>query len=330
MCAKLAYWISNSVGFFAAKRLKFDGTLTCSGDLPVQVRDTLAGLKDEVPRSDVNKQFFIRQAEAMLERGETPTLASAGIAGLIDTDVSGGRGAAANPGRELLKSMARNDPYYKRNRQHLCSFYAKGACNRGDECPYRHELPVDNDLAKQNIKDRYYGSNDPVARKMLIKGKMPKPPEDRGITSLYLQGVEAGISESDLRDNFLVFGDIRTIAMLRKSHAAFVTFATREGAERAMEESFMNCSVKGHVLRVSWGKPKTAAGKDLSKPSPTGESDLNRAALRGVLIVVILGAISKEPTADAVADIPLPPPPGALKYASQNPNNLAARVSDDA
>lgn len=63
-------------------------------------------------------------------------------------------GKADSAGKELLKRLARNDPNYKRNRPHICSFYAKGACNRGDACPFRHELPVENELSHQNIKDR--------------------------------------------------------------------------------------------------------------------------------------------------------------------------------
>jgi len=43
-------------------------------------------------------------------------------------------------------------------------------------------------LAKQNIVDRYYGKNDPVAKKMLreqaeIKGM--KAPDDKSIVSYY-------------------------------------------------------------------------------------------------------------------------------------------------
>ena len=40
---------------------------------------------------------------------------------------------------------------------------------RGEECPYRHEKPTDPDdpLADQNIKDRYYGVDDPVAAKLM-------------------------------------------------------------------------------------------------------------------------------------------------------------------
>ena len=45
---------------------------------------------------------------------------------------------ANRAGREMLKGLARTDPFYKRNRPHICSFYVKGECNRGDECPFRY------------------------------------------------------------------------------------------------------------------------------------------------------------------------------------------------
>ena len=49
---------------------------------------------------------------------------------------------------------------------------------------FRHEQPEDNELAKQNMQDRYYGRNDPVARKILTKhadAQGLKPPEDVSI-----------------------------------------------------------------------------------------------------------------------------------------------------
>jgi pre-mRNA-splicing factor RBM22/SLT11 len=48
-------------------------------------------------------------------------------------------------------------------------------------------MPTTGELADQNIKDRYYGINDPVANKMLRKlGEAPKlePPEDQSIMTL--------------------------------------------------------------------------------------------------------------------------------------------------
>lgn len=71
----------------------------------------------------------------------------------IDYESSYGK---ARPNDTILK-LQRTTPYYKRNRAHVCSFYIRGECTRGAECPYRHEMPITGELSQQNIKDRYYG-----------------------------------------------------------------------------------------------------------------------------------------------------------------------------
>lgn len=53
--------------------------------------------------------------------------------------------------------MQRTTPYYKRNRAPICSFFVRGECKRGAECPYRHEMPTTGELAEQNIKVRLPG-----------------------------------------------------------------------------------------------------------------------------------------------------------------------------
>lgn len=59
----------------------------------------------------------------------------------------------------------------------------KGTCTRGDECPYRHELPdpdntYENVDRETNIKNRYHGRNDALATKMIdhLGAHMPKAP----------------------------------------------------------------------------------------------------------------------------------------------------------
>ena len=76
-----------------------------------------------------------------------------------DSMIPSSAGPSTSAGHDLLKqlSRARADPSgisQKRNRPHLCSFYAKGTCTRGDACPFRHELPVQTEMSHQNIKDR--------------------------------------------------------------------------------------------------------------------------------------------------------------------------------
>ena len=53
--------------------------------------------------------------------------------------------------------------------------------------PDRHEIPAENGLEKQNLQDRYYGRNDPVAKKILrdnAESKGLTPPEDKSVVSL--------------------------------------------------------------------------------------------------------------------------------------------------
>lgn len=69
---------------------------------------------------------------------------------------------------------------------------------------HRHEKPTDPDdpLADQNIKDRYYGINDPVADKLLKRAStMPRldPPEDKSITTLYIGGLGDTVTDGDLK-----------------------------------------------------------------------------------------------------------------------------------
>lgn len=54
---------------------------------------------------------------------------------------TGAGGGKATPASDVLAKLARTTPYYKRNLPHICSFWVKGECKRGEECPYRHEKP---------------------------------------------------------------------------------------------------------------------------------------------------------------------------------------------
>nr|CAD7420692.1 unnamed protein product [Timema poppensis] len=111
--------------------------------LPIQVRDAALRIKDDLPRSDVNKEYYIQNMDKEL--------------GKIDATTPAGAVGKSQAASDLLMKLARTSPYYKRNRPHICSFWVKGECKRGEECPYRHEKPTDPDdpLADQNIKDRY-------------------------------------------------------------------------------------------------------------------------------------------------------------------------------
>ncbi|XP_074648846.1 pre-mRNA-splicing factor RBM22-like [Tubulanus polymorphus] len=257
--------------------------------LPVQVRDAALRIADEMPKSDVNKEFYTQNIETQLANQEE------GSVGLL--------GKAQTPSDMLLK-LARTTPYYKRNRPHICSFWVKGECKRGEECPYRHEKPTDPEdpLADQNIKDRFYGMNDPVADKLLKRySHMPKlePPEDKTITTLYI-GNLGEIVEKELRDHFYQFGEVRSITMVPKQQCAFVQFTSRTSAENAAEKSFNKLIIDGRRLNIKWGRSQAATpGKGYE------DDEMNLEPVPG-----LPGALPLPP--EDINAMGLPPPPSMM------------------
>jgi pre-mRNA-splicing factor RBM22/SLT11 len=218
-------------------------------------------IQDQMPSSDVNKEYWTQNMERKLAESDgTRPIGELG---------------KAQPPSDLLVRMTRSQPYYKRNRPHICSFWVKGECKRGEECPYRHEMPTDpNDpLARQNIIDRYHGVNDPVAEKLLKRAKAYptlEAPEDKTVTSLFVGGLTEAITEKDLRDNFYQYGEIRSISIIPKQNCAFVTFTTRTAAEAAADGTFNKLVIKQQRLKILWGKSQgqtTPAAGDIAGSS---------------------------------------------------------------
>eukprot|EP00976_Prorocentrum_cordatum_P116903 1196228-Prorocentrum_minimum.AAC.15 len=210
--------------------------------LPVQVRDQCIGASgNELAKSDVNREYQAEQIDKAQAEG-------------IDFDAQYGK-AKKN---DLLLKLQRTAPYYKRNRAHICSFFARGECTRGAECPYRHEMPDTGPLSEQNLKDRFYGVNDPVAEKMLSRAAdMPvlTAPEDRSIMTLYVGGMDSRIEEEDLKGAFYAYGEISAIKVIRDRNCAFVTYTSRSAAERAAESLVNKLVIKGVRCKLMWGKP---------------------------------------------------------------------------
>ena len=183
------------------------------------------------------------------------------------------------PRNETLVKMQRMAPFYKRNLAPVCTFFIRGECNRGTECPYRHEMPTDTELTEQNIKDRYYGVNDPVAEKILARmDEVPKmtPPEDTSITTLYIGGVPEEATEEDLRDQFYAYGELSSLKVVPEKKCGFVNYASRGDAERAAEALASRLTIKGVSCKLMWGKPQipvqSSTGGEASVPmDPTGE-----------------------------------------------------------
>ncbi|KAF8586530.1 pre-mRNA-splicing factor SLT11 [Ramaria rubella] len=229
--------------------------------LPTQVRDTALALKNEAPSSDINREYYSQNMDGKLDGNKSG----------LDS------GRAQSAGKEMLKQLARTDPYYKRNRPHVCSFFAKGECKRGDECPYRHEKPVETELSHQNIQDRYYGRNDPVARKILSQHADSQglaPPDDTSITSLFISSLPQPTTEQSLRTTVvssipsIPATAIKSVVYVAKSRCAFVNFKDRESAEYAAQAWASGLDVEGERVGVRWGRSRPAGAKGKAPQVP--------------------------------------------------------------
>ncbi|PON40705.1 Splicing factor-like protein [Parasponia andersonii] len=284
--------------------------------LPVQVRDTALSINsnDAIPKSDVNREYFAEEHDRKARAG-------------LDYESSYGK---VRPNDTILK-LQRTTPYYKRNRAHVCSFYIRGECTRGAECPYRHEMPITGELSQQNIKDRYYGVNDPVAQKLLNKaGEMPslEPPEDESIKTLYVGGLDARITEQDLRDNFYAHGEIESVRMVLQRACAFVTYTTREGAEKAADELSNKLVIKGLRLKLMWGRPQAPKPEIDASDEARQQAAVAHSGLLPRAVISQQQNQSHDPSAPMqYYNIPPPPQPERTFYPSMDPQRMGALVS---
>lgn len=310
--------------------------------LPVQVRDSILKVKDDLPRSDVNREFYLQNMDRQIAESD----------GTVAVGEVGGLGKISAAKHEKLLKLARNKPYYKRNRAHICSFWVKGECKRGEECPYRHERPTDPDdpLADQNIRDRYYGTSDPVAEKLLGRindMKTLDPPEDPHVTTLYIGGLDPTITEADLKAHFYQYGELRNITVVQKQGCAFIQFTQRNSAEQAAEGTFNKLIIHGKKLQIRWGRSqgKQFGGPGSSKagaplvqvpgvPSGTGEGGSSGPDFFGLAGPTASVPVNLPPPPSAAPMLPpgtAPPPtlpgiplPGASYYPSQDPSRMGA------
>jgi pre-mRNA-splicing factor RBM22/SLT11 len=237
--------------------------------LPVQVRDAAMARADRqavvVPSSDATRQYAASQGERAVATGAVDSV------------------YAAAPVNDIAERNKRVGPRYDRNRARLCTMFAKGECTRGLYCQFRHELPTakENPLAKQNIVDRYYGVNDPVAVGILARSRPapaaggkrgmgrprgpPEPPEDKSVTSLFIGGLTEAVTEQVVR---AIFGKhvagLSSVRILGDRGIAFVDFATREHAEAAIADKHGRLEVADAILSINWAKGSTGGKRSSS------------------------------------------------------------------
>ena len=260
---------------------------TCLFDLqfglPVELRDKFLKKKIEIPKEQANLDYFISKATENFENLNLPYYKP--DAYKISPEIS--------TIKNMLNKTGDNNnddknKVIKRNQRYICTFFLRGECNRGDLCPYRHELIEDSDhdeheidkingeenkkenqtetiknVKKQgtleNIKARYMGIEDPVARKILKNYSDKTPPEipkDENIKTIVINDVlDESIKEKDVLNIFSKYGDIKQVKlMISKGNCIYVTFSSRKNCEKCINDLFNKCYIKDEKYRLTWAK----------------------------------------------------------------------------
>lgn len=225
--------------------------------LPVKVRDKVlreagggagsAGQVSAVPQSMANRAWYTAQQQRALEQGQD----------LVGTS------AVAHA---KLSEMAQMEPRYERNLPKLCSFFAQGECNRGADCPFRHEMPRDRDsnMAQQSTKNRFFGTSDPVANKILGRKRRQEEMQQkedadyekaRATLYLRLRGDEPypTMTQEGLRDLYYSYGEIVSVKIHGDKGQAFVEYTTPEATELAIAATNRK-ELLGRQLYVAWAR----------------------------------------------------------------------------
>ena len=228
--------------------------------LPVQVRDTVLGVQQKVPKNEANREYFLAANAERLARGD---------GSLLDYEAALGMDAAA---RATLAQLAPKRARSERNLAAPCSFYAKGRCTRGDTCPYRHVLVAERYPSLQSYRDRYYGENDPAAQRILEEHPHLAAPSVKSALSqksFIIRGIRDNLTVAAVQAYCASFGPLLACIAMADDVAAEVTFRARRDADAFAAKSLGDVDIEGisvHVIRASAGKGASPSSRQSRHP----------------------------------------------------------------
>lgn len=188
--------------------------------LPIQVRDAALKLVKQGPSSEINREYYAQNQTGKHQDGEVPAE----------------YGKAESAARDLLKRLARSEPYRRKQQAMEDEKGTNSTLRIKDAGPMRSAAQ-----SRPSVSDIM-------------------PPKDTSITSLFIMGIEDDLPEHALRQFFAKYGQIKSLVCSHRSRCAFVNYTSRAAAEAASEACQGEALIRGCPLRIQWGKPRALGG----------------------------------------------------------------------
>ena len=128
---------------------------------------------------------MIEQYERMVANGHTDSNFSSLPYGKVKTS-------------SILKRLESKHPYQRRHLPNICTNFYEGLCKRGDDCPYRHEMPLNPTMSEQELRERC-SKDDSCNLVPRSSEPPPPPPADLTITTVFVGGIFDEVSEDTLK-----------------------------------------------------------------------------------------------------------------------------------
>lgn len=250
---------------------------TCILDLrygvPVAVRDLALPEGDRFatvrPQSEATREYAAAAHDRLLETGALDAVYAK------EADPNSVAAKAATKAKQ-------SEPKYERNLARVCTFYLKGKCTRGVYCPYRHvDTPPPGDDGENTARDRYYGTDDPAAERLIqrvcgvnagqdalaVTGNAA--PANKAIRTLFVGGVIPQLTERALRAYLNMPDAIQHINLIPARGIGFVDFVTRSDAEKAMAMCYGARTVANIPVNFKWGRTTLDRGRSSTRSPPS-------------------------------------------------------------
>jgi pre-mRNA-splicing factor RBM22/SLT11 len=181
-------------------------------------------------------------------------------------------------------------------------------------------------MAKQNTKNRFFGSSDPVANKIL--GKQRRREEetkkededgyDKARATLYLrfQGDAPfpNMTEADIRDKLYSFGEIVSARVQADKGQAFVEFTQPEACELAIA-SMNRKTLLDRTLHVKWARAPKRGEVEVQKRGEESRSGVQPTTVKPVAPP---GGMSRAPIPKGLTAVKPPAHVAAIAAARRN------------